>query len=119
MTPRQFSSAKAFRTSLEERLKTRARKEGLDLQRLRRQVAFDRLLARLFFEPEGPWVLKGGYAMELEFSLNPRVPRLISISPCDVLSANVPGRVQFSGRCGWRPNDRSKISLSSGSANPR
>jgi len=67
MTPRQFSSAKAFRTSLEERLKSRARKEGLDLQRLRRQVAFDRLLARLFFEPEGPWVLKGGYAMELEF----------------------------------------------------
>jgi hypothetical protein len=67
MTPRQFFSAKAFRTSLEERLKTRARKEALDLQRLRRRVAFDRLLARLFFEPEGPWVLKGGYAMELEF----------------------------------------------------
>ena len=67
MTPRQFSSAKAFRASLEERLKTRARKEGLDLQRLRRQVAFDRLLARVFLEPEGLWVLKGGYAMELEF----------------------------------------------------
>jgi Nucleotidyl transferase AbiEii toxin, Type IV TA system len=67
MTPRQFTSAKAFRASLEERLKARARNEGLDLQRLRRQVAFDRLLARLFFESEGPWVLKGGYAMELEF----------------------------------------------------
>lgn len=26
------------------------------------------MLARLFFEPEGPWVLKGGYAMELEFA---------------------------------------------------
>jgi predicted nucleotidyltransferase component of viral defense system len=67
MVTMQFSSAKAFRTSLEERLKTHARKQGLDLQRLRRQVAFDRLLARLFFEPEGSWVLKGGYAMELEF----------------------------------------------------
>jgi hypothetical protein len=67
MTTRQFTSAKAFRASLEERLKDHARKEGLDLQRLRRQVAFDRLLARLFFEPEGPWVLTGGYAMELEF----------------------------------------------------
>jgi Nucleotidyl transferase AbiEii toxin, Type IV TA system len=35
---------------------------------LRRQVAFDRLLARLFQvgDPkELPWVLKGGYAMEL------------------------------------------------------
>lgn len=67
MAPKQFSSAKAFRTSLEERLKARARKEGLDLQRLRRQIAFDRLLARLFFDPEGLWVLKGGYAMELQF----------------------------------------------------
>jgi predicted nucleotidyltransferase component of viral defense system len=53
---------------LEERLKTYARKEGVDLQRLRRHVAFDRLLARLFFVPEGPWVLKGGYAMELQFA---------------------------------------------------
>ena len=68
MDSRRFLSAKAFRTSLEERLKTHARKEGMDLQRLRRQVAFDRLLARLFFDPEGPWVLKGGYAMELEFA---------------------------------------------------
>jgi hypothetical protein len=38
------------------------------LQRLRRQVAFDRLLARLFqaAQPRALlWVLKGGYAMEL------------------------------------------------------
>jgi len=30
MSPRQLSSAKAFRTTLEERLKTHARKEGVD-----------------------------------------------------------------------------------------
>jgi len=45
-----------------------AKKEGVDLQRLRRQVAFDRLLARLFQVgdlKQPPWVLKGGYAMEL------------------------------------------------------
>jgi hypothetical protein len=38
------------------------------LQRLRRQVAFDRFLARMFSKgpkAEYPWVLKGGYAMEL------------------------------------------------------
>jgi len=39
--------------------------ENLDIQRLRRQVAFDRLLARLFHENNPPWLLKGGYAMEL------------------------------------------------------
>ena len=43
-------------------------KESVDLQRLRRQAAFDRLLARLFqaAQPRAlPWILKGGYAMEL------------------------------------------------------
>jgi len=42
-----------------------AQEEKLDLQRLRRQAAFDRLLCRLFANPDAPWLLKGGYAMEL------------------------------------------------------
>src|SRR5262249_59135907 len=42
-------------------------REQVDLNRLRRQVAFDRLLARLFVEEPPPWVLKGGYALELRF----------------------------------------------------
>jgi len=41
--------------------------EQIDLNRLRRQVSFDRLLARLFREEPAPWVLKGGYALELRF----------------------------------------------------
>jgi hypothetical protein len=65
---KQYKTAGAFRTALETRLQTRAQEERTDLQRLRRQVAFDRFLARLFpKESTGtyPWVLKGGYAMEL------------------------------------------------------
>ncbi|MBI1908858.1 MAG: nucleotidyl transferase AbiEii/AbiGii toxin family protein [Deltaproteobacteria bacterium] len=62
---KKFATPKAFRTSLEERLKTHSRKTGIELQRLRRQVAFDRLLFRLFqFFPKD-LLLKGGYAMEL------------------------------------------------------
>lgn len=63
-----YKTAGAFRAALETRLQTRAREEKTDLQRLRRQVAFDRLLARLFSRgptAKYPWVLKGGYAMEL------------------------------------------------------
>ena len=63
--PRHYASAAAFRVALEDRLKSLAQKEGIDLQRLRRQAAFDRLLCRLFAEPDAPWLLKGGYAMEL------------------------------------------------------
>jgi Nucleotidyl transferase AbiEii toxin, Type IV TA system len=65
---KSYKTAGAFRTALENRLQTRARDEVTDLQRLRRQVAFDRFLARMFSKgPKAtyPWVLKGGYAMEL------------------------------------------------------
>jgi Nucleotidyl transferase AbiEii toxin, Type IV TA system len=63
--PRQYASAAAFRAALEARLQTIAKAEGIDLQRLRRQVSFDRLLVRLFADKNAPWLLKGGYAMEL------------------------------------------------------
>jgi hypothetical protein len=67
---RQYATAGAFRAALETRLLERSRRDAVDLQRLRRQVAFDRLLARMF-DPSlpirGSWVLKGGYALELRF----------------------------------------------------
>jgi hypothetical protein len=68
MEPKRYATAAAFRRALEDRLQDIAGKENVDLQRLRRQVAFDRLLARLFqaAQPRAlTWVLKGGYAMEL------------------------------------------------------
>jgi hypothetical protein len=64
---RIYKIAAAFRTALEDRLAKAAIAENVDLQRLRRQVAFDRLLARLGSAPNSPWILKGGYAMELRF----------------------------------------------------
>ncbi len=52
---------------MEERLKRASLTDQIDPNRLRRQVSFDRLLARLFREESAPWVLKGGYALELRF----------------------------------------------------
>ena len=69
-TPHQYATAGALRTALETRLLERSRRDGVDLQRLRRQVAFDRLLARMFgaaATASGAWVLKGGYALEMRF----------------------------------------------------
>lgn len=68
MEPKRYTTTAAFRRALEDRLQDIAGKESVDLQRLRRQVAFDRFLARLFHATQPgalPWVLKGGYAMEL------------------------------------------------------
>ena len=63
--PRQYSTAGAFRRSLEDRLNQISQSQGTDVARLRRRVAFERLLARLFTENNPPWMLKGGYAIEL------------------------------------------------------
>lgn len=63
-----FKNAQDFRKSLEVRLQKVAKERGIDLQRIRRKVAFDRLLARFFAHSESPFFLKGGYAMELRFT---------------------------------------------------
>lgn len=69
MNPKQYATPVAFRRALEDRLLQLQRKERQDMQRLRRQVAFDRLLARLFRTENSPWILKGGYAMELRLPM--------------------------------------------------
>jgi hypothetical protein len=60
-----YATSGAFRKALEDRLRNIAGTEQVDLNRLRRQVSFDRLLTRLFRIESAPWALKGGYALEL------------------------------------------------------
>jgi hypothetical protein len=63
-----YKTAEALRTALSDRLKIEAKKQDIELQRLTRQVAYDRLLARIFSERNAPFLLKGGYAMQLRVS---------------------------------------------------
>jgi predicted nucleotidyltransferase component of viral defense system len=60
-----YQTPQAFRAALDTRLRNIAQSRGTDLQRLQRSVAFERLLARLFARDDPPWLLKGGYALEL------------------------------------------------------
>ncbi len=69
MIPKHYATPAAFRRALEDRLLQLQHTERQDLQRLRRQVAFDRLLVRLFHMGDPPWILKGGYAMELRLPM--------------------------------------------------
>ena len=77
--PVRYATPTAFRQALEARLMNLARTEQVDIQRLRRQVAFDRLLCRLFHGAAHPWALKGGYAMELRLA-HARTTRDIDLS---------------------------------------
>jgi len=56
----KFKTATDFRKSLETRIQRIAAKTGQDLQSLRRKVAFDRLLARIFSNNKSSFYLKGG-----------------------------------------------------------
>jgi hypothetical protein len=92
-----YASPAAFRQALERRMRRQAEEEGVDLMRFRRQVAFDRLLARIFAEEGGPWALKGGYALELRFA-EARTTRDIDLTlrtPAGLPSSNrLPTRLQ-------------------------
>lgn len=82
----RYQTTKAFRAALEERLKQTARTERLDLMRLRRQIAFDRLVARLFAAPDPadiPWLLKGGYTFELRLGGKARTTKDLDLSVPD------------------------------------
>lgn len=64
MTGPRYATPAAMRTALEQRLRERHNSSGLPLDRLRKEVALQRLLARIAAEaPAGSWALKGGMAM--------------------------------------------------------
>ena len=58
----------AFRTALERRLLTHSQMTGLALTRLRKLVAFERLLARLLVVAPDRWLLKGGLALDFRLA---------------------------------------------------
>jgi hypothetical protein len=69
-----------FRQALEARLRAEAAKRGVPLNDLRQKLVMERLLARLFAEPNPPWLLKGGYAMELRYRPHARTTRDLDLT---------------------------------------
>jgi Nucleotidyl transferase AbiEii toxin, Type IV TA system len=64
MNGRTYASPTAMRAALEQRLLAQSRSAKLPLDRLRKEAAIQRLLARMAAEaPAGSWALKGGIAM--------------------------------------------------------
>jgi hypothetical protein len=58
-----YASAQAFGAALTGRLGSLAAASGRSASQLRRQFAYDRLLARLFHTGSQEWILKGGVSM--------------------------------------------------------
>lgn len=59
-----FGSATAFKASFETRLRKVAAERAVPFSTLQLKFVMERLLARLFQEPNPPWVLKDARAQE-------------------------------------------------------
>ncbi len=95
MMARTFSSPAAFRQALERRLKTLAEERAVPLNTLRLKLLIERLLARLFARPSPPWLLKGGYAMELRYRPKARTTKDVDLTvSADEGVASVEGRLE-------------------------
>jgi len=87
-----YSNAAAFRQALETRLRTVAEQRSMPLQSLRLKLSIERLLARLFIAPNPPWLLKGGYSMELRFRPKARTTRDVDLTVGDSVA---PGKLKL------------------------
>ncbi len=77
---KKFTSAAAFKASLEERLRAKATELSVPFQTLQLKFVIERLLARLFVERDVPWLLKGGFAMDLRFRPKARTTKDVDLS---------------------------------------
>lgn len=87
-----YRSAPAFRAALEARLQAQAQSTGRSLQRLRKMVAFDRLLARLLVVAPDRWVLKGALALDFRLGSRTRSTKdmdLVRLDSADAATADM------------------------------
>lgn len=82
-----YETPAAFRMALEHRLLTQSDATKVALDRLRRRVVFERILARLERVEPGRWVLKGGMALEVRLQDNARLTKDVDLG----LRDQVPG----------------------------
>ena len=73
-----YADAAALRMALEQRLRNDAAAKEVRVDRLRRQVAFERVMIRLDLAQPGRWVLKGGMALEARLGQAARTTRCAS-----------------------------------------
>lgn len=79
----KYRTAAGFRAALEERLRKRAEQTPASLPRLRKQVVFDRALARLVHAAPDRWILKGALALDLRLLARARATKDMDLGRWD------------------------------------
>ena len=81
-----YRTPQALRMALERRLLARSDATGVGLDRLRRRVLLERIVARLQAAEPGRWVLKGGMAFEARLGDEARLTRDIDFGLRDAVA---------------------------------
>ena len=68
----RYASAAAFRSALEAQVRLRSQGGGPSIVRLRKAIAFERLLARLLAVAPDRWMLKGALALDFRLGVHAR-----------------------------------------------
>jgi hypothetical protein len=75
----KYTSGSAFRQALEERIKDTHSESKIPVVRLRKQIAFERFIARLIQHQPDQWVLKGGLALQLRLGTQARTTKDVDL----------------------------------------
>ena len=81
-----YETPQALRMALEQRLLNQSRETDISLDRLRRRVVFERIVARLVHAEPGRWVLKGGMALEVRLRDHARLTKDIDLGLRDTIA---------------------------------
>src|SRR5882672_6927476 len=80
-----YATPAALRVALEQRLLNQSNDSGISLDRLRRRIVFERVVARLEAADPGRWVLKGGMALEVRLRDQARLTKDIDLGLRDTI----------------------------------
>lgn len=76
---KRYQSVGAFQQALTQKLQAEVARTQVDANTLRLRLVVQRFLARIFTSPSAPWLLKGGFAMELRLGKKARATRDIDL----------------------------------------
>ena len=89
-----YQTPEAMRMALEQRLNDHSLESGVSVDRLRRRVVFERVVARLTHAEPGKWVVKGGMALEVRLRDQARLTKDLDLGLRDTID----GRAELQER---------------------
>lgn len=76
----RYKTDSDYRKALEERLRQRAEHDSEPILRMRKRLVFERGMVRLQEDQNNPWVLKGGFALELRLGNMARMTKDLDLT---------------------------------------